>query len=231
MSGVLSKEIKKESDEEVSSIVSSMLNSLVGSVVREANEEEDRCSICLQEFVLPVELNCKHVFCQTCLQWWIEQQEGSELTCAMCRTPMVTFDGQAYLEVDWWEVKRIVGHLGYGHSKQYIVEWAGGSKTIEPSANFAKDAQLVVQEYEREYLMAMRAKKRVRLTRKHMGQSKDSLLPKPEPEPEVEPEGVGQPEAGLSGSVGIQAPLPAETPTRIQPRRACAPRQDYSEYD
>ncbi|DAC80288.1 TPA_asm: oncoid [Bos-associated insect adintovirus] len=44
-------------------------------------EHDIICSICLEIFILPVVLNCSHVFCNYCVCKW----RKSSNTCPLCR--------------------------------------------------------------------------------------------------------------------------------------------------
>ena len=43
------------------------------------------CTICLDEFQHPIILTCKHVFCESCINEWLNKNT----TCPICRTTIV----------------------------------------------------------------------------------------------------------------------------------------------
>lgn len=47
---------------------------------------EDECSVCTEEFIGPVELPCKHIFCKTCITEWVSRRNKN--TCPMCRAAL-----------------------------------------------------------------------------------------------------------------------------------------------
>ncbi|XP_063979584.1 E3 ubiquitin-protein ligase RNFT1-like isoform X2 [Diachasmimorpha longicaudata] len=42
------------------------------------------CVICHEEFSTPVQLHCKHIFCEPCVSIWLDR----ERTCPLCRSPI-----------------------------------------------------------------------------------------------------------------------------------------------
>ncbi|XP_071832056.1 E3 ubiquitin-protein ligase TRIM56-like [Apostichopus japonicus] len=57
-----------------------MEEQLVKSVTDELN-----CGICMNRFRVPKMLDCIHTFCESCLEGYVENLNGKELTCPMCR--------------------------------------------------------------------------------------------------------------------------------------------------
>ena len=49
--------------------------------------DKGNCPICIEEITTPVILNCKHIYCTTCIQTY--EKKGGKL-CPCCRTPFFT---------------------------------------------------------------------------------------------------------------------------------------------
>ena len=49
---------------------------------------EDECSVCAEEFVGPVELPCKHLFCKGCISDWLSRR--NRVSCPICRATLIT---------------------------------------------------------------------------------------------------------------------------------------------
>ena len=45
------------------------------------------CSVCMEQPIEPVSLNCEHIFCKSCIYRWMFTQ--NEPTCPMCRSTIV----------------------------------------------------------------------------------------------------------------------------------------------
>lgn len=48
-------------------------------------EAGSRCPICHDKYVSPVLLQCHHIFCETCITFWLDRI----LTCPLCRAKIV----------------------------------------------------------------------------------------------------------------------------------------------
>lgn len=60
---------------------------------------ELKCSICDELFIMPMTLNCGHVFCQYCIkQWESKCIKKTDFTCPNCRQSILTFTRAMHLE-------------------------------------------------------------------------------------------------------------------------------------
>ncbi|KFP56172.1 E3 ubiquitin-protein ligase RNF170, partial [Cathartes aura] len=58
-----------------------------------SNRSDFRCPICLQTATLPVETNCGHLFCGSCLiTYWKHSPWLAAITCPLCRQKVVLLD-------------------------------------------------------------------------------------------------------------------------------------------
>jgi len=101
-------------------------------------EEEDECSICLQQLQYPVTLPCKHKFCFLCVKG-IRSSPASK-TCAFCRQPFsleevirnLTFAPEEVSEVKWHYSGKTNGWWEYDDraSKEIEVAFQNGEKKL-----------------------------------------------------------------------------------------------------
>jgi hypothetical protein len=72
----------KESSQSNNQTTTSSASATASAEESKSDEEEARsCTICLSPYTDPVVTNCGHLFCQKCLQGWMQQEK----TCAVCR--------------------------------------------------------------------------------------------------------------------------------------------------
>ncbi|XP_074688006.1 E3 ubiquitin-protein ligase RNF170-like isoform X3 [Strix aluco] len=58
-----------------------------------SNHSDFSCPICLQTVTLPVETNCGHLFCGSCLiTYWKHSPWLAAITCPLCRQKVVLLD-------------------------------------------------------------------------------------------------------------------------------------------
>ena len=57
------------------------------SPIPESPPSPSVCPVCRDPPVDPLTTSCRHTFCRTCLQSWIQQsmETGNEVTCPVCR--------------------------------------------------------------------------------------------------------------------------------------------------
>ena len=61
--------------------------------------DELKCTICDELFIMPMTLNCGHVFCQFCItQWERRCDKKPDFTCPNCRQPITSFSRSMQLE-------------------------------------------------------------------------------------------------------------------------------------
>ncbi|KFM13068.1 E3 ubiquitin-protein ligase RNF170, partial [Aptenodytes forsteri] len=58
-----------------------------------SNHSDFSCPICLQTATLPVETNCGHLFCGSCLiTYWKHSPRLAAITCPLCRQKVVLLE-------------------------------------------------------------------------------------------------------------------------------------------
>ena len=68
------------------------------SVLKKSNDEL-KCTICDELFLVPVTLNCGHVFCEFCINQWKDKvKKKSDFTCPNCRIAITSQSRSLQLE-------------------------------------------------------------------------------------------------------------------------------------
>ena len=63
------------------------------------SNEELKCTICDELFVVPVTLNCGHVFCEFCINQWKDKvKKAKDFTCPNCRVEITSQTRSLQLE-------------------------------------------------------------------------------------------------------------------------------------